>query len=74
MPRFPVAEEVLQQLLERYGATLQDVVVMYTTRNGNGRSLASSLNSPADVLLFVEQSKAALVQTTMLPGPGKTGA
>lgn len=73
LPRCPNGAEVLQQLLEQYGVTLQDVVVMYTTRSG-GRSLVSSLNTPADVLLFVEQSKAALVQTTMQPGPGKNGA
>jgi len=60
MPRVPNAADILVQLVNEEGRNLQNVVVMYTTNDGR-REINGTPNSVADMLLFVEQTKYALL-------------
>lgn len=60
MPRNPNAADILAQVVNDEGRNLQNVVVMYTTNDGR-REINGTPNSFADMLLFVEQMKYALV-------------
>lgn len=69
-PRNPNAGEVLQQVRDEYGETLQDVVVLFTTQGGGAKAV-STMNGTAEMLFFMEQTKLAMLQ---LNTHGKVGA